>query len=34
VELENRQLTILDPRGLKGVAQFDPSYLYPERSRL
>ena len=28
VELENRQLTILDPRGLKGVAEFDPSYLY------
>lgn len=34
LELENRQLTILDPRGLKGLAQFDPSYLYLERSRL
>ena len=34
VELENRQLTILDPRGLKGLAQFDPSYLYLERTRL
>jgi CRP-like cAMP-binding protein len=31
VELENRQLTILDPRGLKGVAEFDPSYLYLDR---
>jgi len=28
VELENRRLTILDPRGLEGVAQFDPTYLY------
>ena len=33
VELENRQLTILDPRGLKGVAEFDSSYLYLERTR-
>jgi CRP-like cAMP-binding protein len=31
VELENRQLTILDRRGLEGVAEFDPSYLYLER---
>jgi CRP-like cAMP-binding protein len=31
VELENRQLTILDPRGLEGVAQFDPAYLYLDR---
>jgi CRP-like cAMP-binding protein len=28
VELENRQLRMLDPRGLKGVAEFDASYLY------
>jgi len=28
VELENRRLTILDWRGLKGVAEFDPAYLY------
>jgi len=28
VELENRQLTILDRRGLEGIAEFDPSYLY------
>ena len=34
VELENRQLTILDPRGLKGVAEFDPSYLYLYPRRL
>lgn len=32
VELENRQLRILDPRGLKGVAEFDPSYLYLDRA--
>ena len=31
VELENRQLTILDRRGLEGLAEFDPSYLYLER---
>ena len=31
VELENRQLTIRDRRGLEGVAEFDPSYLYLER---
>ena len=34
VELENRQLTILDKRGLEGVAEFDPSYLYLERAQL
>ena len=28
VELENRQLTILDRGGLEGLAEFDPSYLY------
>lgn len=32
VELGNRQLTIRDPRGLKGVAEFDPSYLYLDRA--
>jgi CRP-like cAMP-binding protein len=31
VELESRQLTILDHRGLEGVAEFDPSYLYLDR---
>jgi CRP-like cAMP-binding protein len=31
VDLENRQLTIRDRRGLQGVAEFDPSYLYLER---
>ena len=31
VELENRQLKILDKRGLEGVADFDPSYLYLDR---
>jgi len=34
VELENRQLTILDKRGLEGVAEFDPSYLYLDRAML
>lgn len=32
VELGNRRLTILDPSGLKGVAEFDPSYLYLTRA--
>lgn len=31
VELENRQLTILEKRGLEGVADFDPAYLYLDR---
>lgn len=31
VELENRNLTILDRRGLEGLAEFDPAYLYLER---
>jgi len=31
VELENRQLTIVDRRGLVGLAEFDPAYLYLER---
>jgi len=28
IELENRHLTILDRRGLEGLAEFDPGYLY------
>lgn len=28
IELESRQLTILDRGGLEGLADFDPSYLY------
>ena len=28
VEFENRYVTILDPRALEGLAEFDPSYLY------
>ena len=31
VELESRQLTIRDRRGLEGVAEFDPAYLYLDR---
>ena len=31
VELENRRLTIRDRRGLQGVAEFDPGYLYLDR---
>ena len=31
IELENRQLTVLDRRGLEGLAEFDPSYLYLDR---
>ena len=31
IELENRQLTIRDRRGLEGIAEFNPSYLYMER---
>ena len=34
VELENRQLTILDRRGLEGIAQFDPTYLYLDKHQL
>jgi CRP-like cAMP-binding protein len=34
VELENRQLTILDHRGLEGVAEFDASYLYLDKREL
>lgn len=31
VQLENRQVKILDRRGLEGVAEFDPAYLYLDR---
>ena len=31
VELENRHLKILDRRGLEGLAEFDPAYLYLEK---
>jgi CRP-like cAMP-binding protein len=34
VELGNRRLTILDRRGLEGVAEFDASYLYLDRHAL
>jgi len=34
VEFENRQLTILDRRGIEGVAEFDPAYLYLDRVKL
>lgn len=32
IELESRQLTILNRGGLEGVAEFDPSYLYLDRT--
>ncbi|HEY8591439.1 MAG TPA: Crp/Fnr family transcriptional regulator [Sphingomicrobium sp.] len=31
IELENRRLTILDRKGLEGVAEFDPGYLYLDK---
>lgn len=31
LELENRRLKILDRRGLEGLAQFDPAYLYLDK---
>lgn len=31
IEVEDRRVTILDLDGLKGVAQFDPNYLYLEK---
>lgn len=31
IELENRRLTVLDRRGLEGIAQFDPTYLYLDK---
>jgi CRP-like cAMP-binding protein len=34
IELENRHLKILDRRGLEGVAEFDPSYLYLDKHKL
>lgn len=34
VEFENRRLTILDRRGIEGVAEFDPSYLYLNKQPL
>ena len=34
VELENRHLKILDRRGLEGVAEFDPDYLYLDKHQL
>ncbi|NUQ18628.1 MAG: Crp/Fnr family transcriptional regulator [Sphingomonas sp.] len=34
LELENRHLTIRDMRGLEGLAEFDPSYLYLEKHQL
>jgi CRP-like cAMP-binding protein len=34
VELESRQLKILNRPGLEGIAQFDPSYLYLDRVQL
>ena len=34
VELENRRLTIRDRRGLEGLAEFDPAYLYLDDQQL
>lgn len=34
IELESRRLTILDRRGLGGIAEFDPSYLYIDGQQL
>jgi CRP-like cAMP-binding protein len=34
VELENRHLKILNRRGLEGVAEFDPAYLYLDKHEL
>jgi CRP-like cAMP-binding protein len=34
VELENRYLRIIDRRGLEGVAEFDPAYLYLDWQRI
>ena len=31
VQFEDRNLTILDRRGLEGIAEFDPNYLYLDR---
>ena len=34
VTLENKQLTILDEKGLERIAEFDDSYLYLDKRRL
>lgn len=34
VELENRHLRILNRRGLEGLAEFDPAYLYLDKQQL
>lgn len=34
VQVENREVRILDQRGLEGVAEFDPGYLYLDRREL
>jgi CRP-like cAMP-binding protein len=34
IELENRRLTIRDRRGVEGLAEFDPAYLYLDRHQL
>ena len=34
VDLENRRLTIRDRRGLEGLAEFDPAYLYLDGQQL
>jgi CRP-like cAMP-binding protein len=34
IEFGNRRLTIRDRRGLEGIAEFDPSYLYLDRHEL
>jgi DNA-binding transcriptional regulator LsrR (DeoR family) len=34
VDLENRQLTIRNPSGLEGVAEFDSGYLYLDEHQL
>ena len=34
IELESRRLTIRDRRGLEGLAEFDPTYLYLGRHQL
>lgn len=34
VDFENRQLTIRDRRGLEGLAEFDPAYLYLDKRPL
>jgi hypothetical protein len=31
---KNKQVTIVDRRGLEGVAEFDASYLYLDRRKL